>query len=202
MLHGVSAILYGKTGAVVQASETQRAFLFRPYRIAVLAFYGLFRTLAGAFPATYTSVVHHMEILRLALLPVGEIIPMGKPMRKTQTIKVASLACCSPCRGLGNALFGFFRFSQAFLVVRHIEYRSPYIHHSHIILRIQPQPLLLEQFLHHIMSLPGSGAECEHMIDEVVMEPRESQFVDKPHDDVGQPPEIHGGDKSHTFILA
>ena len=44
--------------------------------------------------------------------------------------------------------------------------------------------------------------ECEHMIDEVVMEPRESQFVDKPHDDVGQPPEIHGGDKSHTFILA
>lgn len=52
------------------------------------------------------------------------------------------------------------------------------------------------------MSLPGSGAECEHMIDEVVMEARESQFVDKPHDDVGQPPEIHGGDKSHTFILA
>ena len=44
-----------------------------------------------------------------------------------------------------------------------------------------------------------SKDECEHMIYEVVMEPRESQFVDKPHDDVGQPPEIHGGDKSHTF---
>ena len=105
MFCGSFPILYGKPWALVQTFQTQRAFLFCPDRVAVLALYGLFRTLSSAFIATNTLVLHHLEMLCLALVSVGEVIPVSQPMGETQIIEVADLAGHSHFRYLGNALF-------------------------------------------------------------------------------------------------
>ena len=46
----------GVSGAVVEAAQTERAFFFCPNWVAVLAYNGLFRTLASTFIATDTLV--------------------------------------------------------------------------------------------------------------------------------------------------
>ena len=144
MFCGSFPILYGKPWALVQTFQTQRAFLFCPDRVAVLALYGLFRTLSSAFIATNTLVLHHLEMLCLALVSVGEVIPVSQPMGETQIIEVADLAVHSHFRYLGNALFCLFCYSQAFLVIRHVKYRSPDIHHSYNIFCIKPQSFVLQ----------------------------------------------------------
>ena len=47
MVNRVSAVLYGKPRAVVQAFQAQSTFLFDPDRMTVPALYGMLRTLAG-----------------------------------------------------------------------------------------------------------------------------------------------------------
>lgn len=144
VLHGSFPILNGKLWAVVKAFQTQRAFLFGPDRVSVLARYGLLRTLAGAQPATYALVLHDVEMLCPALILVGEIIPASQPMGKTQMVEVASLTIHDSLHCESNALFCFSRFSQTFLVVRHVKDRSPYVHHSYVVFRIKPPAFVFQ----------------------------------------------------------
>lgn len=95
MLHGVSAILYGKTGAVVQASETQRAFLFRPYRIAVLAFYGLFR--GNVRSNLHVAWVTNDVVLQVSLVDVTVVLTVNRCLPCQLNI-LASQSGCEVCR--------------------------------------------------------------------------------------------------------
>lgn len=52
------------------------------------------------------------------------------------------------------------------------------------------------------MRLTSGGYECHHMVDEILMQPGDSQLIYKPHNDVGKSPEIDRCDKSDTFLPA
>ena len=73
MFYGLMTIVYGKLWTVVQAFQTERAFLFCPNRITVLTRYGLFRTMLCTFIATNTLVFHPVEMLGLVLVVVGVV---------------------------------------------------------------------------------------------------------------------------------
>ena len=52
------------------------------------------------------------------------------------------------------------------------------------------------------MRMTSCSTECNHMVDEIMMQPGDSQLIYKPHNDVGKSPEIDRRDKSDTLLPA
>lgn len=92
MPHRVSAILDGKSRAMVQTAQTQCALRLDPHRLAVAHLYRRRRASVGTKSATGTTVCHQMEMPRLPLAPVGGMINTSNHMRYSHSLCVSAPA--------------------------------------------------------------------------------------------------------------
>ena len=149
MPHSVSAILDGKSRAMVQTAQTQCALRLDPHRLAAAHLYRRRRASVGTKSATGTTVCHQMEMPRLPLATVGGMINTSNHMRYSHSL------CVSAPAGHNSAYRCVYLATAALPLVGQIEQRSPRVHHTHRQTGIDSHTFIQQRFASHPTSLSG-----------------------------------------------
>ena len=195
MPHSVSAILDGKSRAMVQTAQTQCALRLDPHRLAVAHLYRRRRASVGTKSATGTTVCHQMEMPRLPLSTVGGMINTSNHMRYSHPLCVSALAGHNSAYRCVYLLFGRRLATAALLLVCKIEQRSPRVHHTHRQTGIDSHTFIQQRFACHPTGLSGRRAVGGDGIDKATPRIRKCQRFEKLRHNRRQAPEMHSKSK-------
>ena len=179
MPHSVSAILDGKSRAMVQTAQTQCALRLDPHRLAVAHLYRRRRASVGTKSATGTTVCHKMEMPRLPLAPVGGMINTSNHMRYSHSLCVSAPAGHNSAYRCVYLLFGRRLATAALPLVGQIEQRSPRVHHTHRQTGIDSHTFIQQRFASHPTSLSGRRTVGGDGIDKATPRIRKCQRFEK-----------------------